>query len=103
MLVLDFLQVSEPVGVNNFLIHITELIHVKLEQGDTYNSVFAKLRERFKDESPERKQAAEDWILFNQEQQKDNPGVFDTIICEDESDNEFAVFNLRKKSVKITE
>ena len=95
MLVLDFLQISQPVGKNDFLRHITELIHVKLEKGDTYKTVFGKLRERFKDESQERKQAAEDWITFNQEAQKDNPAVFDTIISEE--DSEFAVFNLRKK------
>lgn len=95
MLILDFLQISEPVGKHNFLQHITELIHVKLEKGDTYNSVFTKLRERLKNDSEERKQAAEDWIKFNQEAQKDNPAIFDTIICEE--DEEFAVFNLRKK------
>jgi hypothetical protein len=96
MLVLDFLQISQPVGKTHFLQHITELIHVKLEKGDTYNSVFSKLRERMKNESAERTQAAEDWITFNLEAQKDNPAVFETIISED--DEEFAVFNLRKKS-----
>lgn len=95
MLILDFLQVSSPVGKHDFLQHITELIHVKLQKGDTYNIVFNKLRERFKNESAEKKQAAEDWIVFNQEGQKENPAVFDTIISEEE--NEFAVFNLRQK------
>lgn len=99
MLVLDFLQVSEPVGKQDFLQHITELILVKLEKGDTYLTVFDKLRERLKNESPEKKQAAEDWIQFNLEGQKDNLSVFDTIISEE--DNEFAVFNMRKKSVEL--
>lgn len=95
MYVLDFLQVSQPVGKHNFIQHITELVHVKLEKGDTYNSVFEKLRERFKTESEERKQAAEDWIAFNIEGQKDELSVFETVISEEEK--EFAVFNLRLK------
>ena len=95
MLTLEFLQISNPVGKNSFLQHITELIHVKLEEGDTYGAVFPKLREHFKNESEDRKQAAEDWIIFNQEGHKDNPGVFDVIVSDE--DGQFAVFNLKEK------
>jgi hypothetical protein len=96
MLTLEFLQISQPVGKQSFLQHITELIHVKLEKGDTYNSVFSKLRERMKNEPEDKKQAAEDWISFNLEGQKDNLSVFDTVISEE--DEEFAVFNLKKSN-----
>ena len=95
MLTLDFLQISQPVSKQHFIQHITELIHVKLAKGDTYNDVFSKLRERMVKESDEKKQAAEDWIIFNQDAHKDNPGVFDTTISED--GEEYAIFNLRKK------
>jgi hypothetical protein len=96
MLTLEFLQISQPVGKESFMQHITELIHVKLEKGDTYNAVFSKLRERMKNESEDKKQAAEDWISFNLEGQKDNLSVFDTVISEE--DEEFAVFNLKKSN-----
>ena len=74
-----------------YLQHISEMINVELSEGDTYNSLFEKLRKRF-DENPEKLKAVEDWINFNKEQQEDE-SVFETILCK--KGKCYAAFNLR--------
>jgi len=85
---LEFIQVSGPTHKTNFLQHIHELVHVKVEKGSTYRALFNGLKEKFKDE-PDKLEVVEDWIHFNEE----IPVDFDMeIVTEDE--NMYAIFDL---------
>lgn len=87
---LNYLQVSPPTHKGAFLQHIHELVHIKLDSGDTYNSLFTKLGEEFKD-APLKLTAAESWIQGNREHQEDQ-SVFETVLVEE--DGLYAIFNL---------
>ena len=93
---LIFLEIGAPTLKEAFLIHIQELIQVRLAKGDTYNTMFSKVREYFSLQSDTRKQAAEEWILLQTEDREDMQGewrkVFDTVICDDTG--QCAIFNL---------
>ena len=71
-----------------YLQHINEMINIKLHKGDTYNTLFLKLQERFFD-NEDKLRAINDWIKFNKQQQDNS--VFDTVFEEDC----YAVFNLQ--------
>ncbi len=88
---LIFLTVGPYSRREDFLQHISEMINVKLEKGDTYNTLFEKLKSLFTDES--KIKAVGDWIDFNKEGQTDE-SVFNKVICE--HGETFAVFNLKK-------
>lgn len=93
---LEFLTVGDYQHKELYLKHINEMINIKLTKGDTYNTLFTKLRKEFND-SPKRLQAVEDWIKLNIDQQ-DDVSVFDTILCEVDDDENgcYASFNLSK-------
>lgn len=87
---LEFLTIGEYQYKEQYLQHINEMINVKLNDGDTYNSCFEKLKKRF-EKDPERLKAVENWITFNKEQQEDE-SVFETVLCEEGEC--YAAFNL---------
>lgn len=90
---LEILTIEDkPQHKEMYLQHITEMVNIKLEAGETYNDVFRKLRERFSDNA-EKLEAVEDWISFNEKEQEDQ-SVFDAALCEDGVC--YAVFNLKK-------
>ncbi len=90
---LEFLTIGEYQTKEMYLQHINRMINVELNKGDTYNNLFEKLKERFKD-NPKELQAVDDWIRLNKENQEDQ-NVFNTVICE--NDKAFASFNIRNK------
>lgn len=86
---LIFLQISVATHKTNFLQHIHNLQQIKLDKGDTYNSLFNKIENHFKD-CPKELETAKEWILFNKDGA--NQSDFETVICE--QDNIYAVFDL---------
>ena len=90
---LYFLQIGLPTLKQNFLIHINELIQIKLTKGDDYNKLFTKIREYFTYKNEEWKKAAEDWIALQLEEYKDDLSVFEAVICDE--DNQYAIFDLK--------
>lgn len=90
-LVLHFLEINVPQGVHNYMQHIYDLTHLKLEAGDTYNKVFEKLIERFND-IPEKLEAVNNWIAFNKKQIKDI-SLFENSITDE--NGLYAIFDFR--------
>lgn len=89
---LGFLELTSwKLSKNSYLEHITELVIVSLDKGDTYNSLFTKLQ-NISSFTPEKKQAVEDWIQFNKDEQDDHD-VFNTVIAYESG--LYATFNLR--------
>lgn len=86
-----FLQISKITHVSNFIQHIYQLCQIELSKGDTYNILFIKLIDRFKDK-PDELAAVNEWIQYNIEGQED-ASVFDTVIAED--GQLFAVFDFQ--------
>jgi len=76
---LEFLDIGEYQFKENYLQHIHEMNNIKLEVGDTYNSLFEKLRNHF-ESSPEKLEAVNRWIKMNEDDHEDK-SLFDTIIC----------------------
>lgn len=89
---LGFLNMSNEYQCKeNYLQHISEIINIKLEEGDTYNNLFTKLQEEFKDDA-DRLDAVNYWIEFNK-QEIDDISQFETIIY-DQDTAKVAVFNM---------
>ncbi len=61
---LSFIDIDIPKTLRDFIVHIKELVTVSLAKGDTYNDLFRKLEEKFKDDTPEKKAAVKEWIDF---------------------------------------
>jgi hypothetical protein len=90
---LIFLSIGSYTNVNDFLCHISDLVQIRLDIGETYNTLFDKLECKFT--SDERKLIAiTDWINFNKDSH-DDKSIFDTVICDEE--NLFAIFDLINK------
>lgn len=88
---LEFLCISTLKRKEDFLQHITKLVQVELEVGDTYNNLFKKLPNEWNNETFIN--TAKDWIDFNTENQEDT-SVFDQVIA-DES-GLYAIFNYKE-------
>lgn len=88
---LEFLCIDTLKSKEHFLQHITKLVQVELEVGDTYNDLFKKLPNEWNNETFIN--TAKDWIDFNTENQEDT-SVFDQIIA-DES-GLYAIFNYKE-------
>lgn len=68
---LEFLFVREGYTYKEeFLRHITELIHIPIKSGDNYETLFDNIREYFKS-NPEKLEIAESWIQFQYDGQDD--------------------------------
>lgn len=88
---LEFLCIDTLKRKEDFLQHITKLVQVELEMGDTYNDLFKKLPNEWNDETFISE--AKNWIDFNTENQEDR-SVFDQVIT-DES-GLYAIFNYKE-------
>ncbi len=87
---LVYLQVGKPKHKTHFVQHIHRLHHVKLEKGDTLNTLFDKVKDSFKDE-PEALAAAESWVDFNKE--GTDPKEFEQEVTQ--QDDMYAIFDLK--------
>ena len=89
---LEFLQIGRYTQKGDYLQHITELFHIELKVGESYNNLFAKLREHFKDNA-EKLKAVNVWIEYNQSIQEDQ-SIFEQVLIHETT--EYAAFNLYK-------
>jgi hypothetical protein len=92
---LEFLKIGSYSFVSDYLQHITEMINVKLDPGDTTKILFEKMGDIFP-ENENKQNAVKEWVDFNINSQDDGT-VFDQVLVEDgEYDFEvYASFNLR--------
>ncbi len=92
---LHFIQIGEYLHKEECLQHITEMVNVKLNEGDTYRNLFNKLENLFPDNTNNRK-AVETWIKFNIDEQ-DDQSVFDVVLIKKgEAYASFDLHNLKK-------
>jgi hypothetical protein len=94
IMTLELIEIGKPKVKSQFLQHMTELIHIKLEKTDTYNDLFRKIKKNLSDGSEARMIAAVEWVDYNLEGQEDK-SIFDGIVSDEEG--MYAIFNLKNK------
>lgn len=88
---LSLLQIAkEGLPKEAFIQHVYNLFYIQLEVNDTYNTLFNKLLDKFKDNS-DKLLAIEDWIQYNRENIKEANSSADDILGYDKS---IAMFDL---------
>jgi len=92
-MILQFLTIDTPSTKGDYLQHITELIQIKLEIGDTYQILFDKLNDWAKSEPENRAQAVSDFISFNLENPDMKSQLHQSI---NDFEGMYAQFNLGK-------